>query len=170
MTAEARVDVHHGAPRCLLSLFDAAATGLADWSEFDAEAERWGIEVRGLSREDLTVRIESSTLEIPTPEHRRLHQEASDFVRWGRRGGRRTLALYGRLYFLLLARVRWGRVEAEALIEPRAGSSKGEGRCDPLPRVLSWCRRTQKKKDADGRGDHRVAIRTDRLTARAPRG
>jgi hypothetical protein len=34
--------------RRLLRLFDAAATGLADWSEFDAEAERWGIEIREL--------------------------------------------------------------------------------------------------------------------------
>jgi hypothetical protein len=50
MAAEARADVHHSAPRCLLGLFDAAG-GLADWSEFDAEAERWGIEVRGLSRQ-----------------------------------------------------------------------------------------------------------------------
>ena len=87
MAAEAGADVHHGAPRCLLRLFDAAAGGLADWSEFDAEAERWGIEVRGLSREDLSALIEGSTFEIPTAEHRRLHQEASDFVRWGRRGG-----------------------------------------------------------------------------------
>jgi hypothetical protein len=30
--------------------------------------------------------IESSTFEIPTTEHRTLHQEASDFVRWGRCG------------------------------------------------------------------------------------
>jgi hypothetical protein len=80
-------DIHHDAPRCLLGLFDAAAGGLADWSEFDAEAERLSIEVRGLSREGLTVLIESSTIEIPTTEHRRLHQKASDFVRWGRRGG-----------------------------------------------------------------------------------
>ena len=96
MAAEARTDVHHGAPRCLLGLFDAAATGLADRSEFDTEAARWGIEVRGLSREDLRVLIAGSTREISTTEHRRLHQEASDFVRWGRRGGLRTLALYGR--------------------------------------------------------------------------
>jgi hypothetical protein len=82
------------------------------------------------------VLIESSTLEIPTTQHRRLHQEASDFVRWGRRGGHRTLALYSRPYFSLLARVRWDLVEAEALIEHRAGSSKGGGRCDP-PRVYN---------------------------------
>jgi hypothetical protein len=109
MAAEAGVDVHHFAPRCLLRLFDVAAGGLADWSEFDAEVERWGIEVRGISREDLTVRIESSIFEIPTTEHRRLHQEASDFVRWGRRGSRRTVALYGRPHISLLARLRWTR-------------------------------------------------------------
>jgi hypothetical protein len=135
MAAESGADVHHSAPRCLLGLFDAAATGLADWSELDAEAERWGIEVRGLSREDLRALIEGSTREIPTAEHRRLHQEASDFVWWGRRGGQRTLALYGRPYFSLLARLRWGRVQLESLIEHRAGSSKGAGRCDSPSRV-----------------------------------
>jgi hypothetical protein len=87
MAAEPGVEAHHRVPRCLLGLFDAAAAGLAEWSEFDAEAEHWGIEVRGLSREDLSALIESSTLEIPTAEHRRLHQEASDFVRWGQARG-----------------------------------------------------------------------------------
>jgi hypothetical protein len=106
MAAEARTDVHPGAPRCLLGLFDVAATGLTDWSEFDAEAARWGIEVRGLSREDLSALIEGSTLEIPTTEHRTLHQEADDFVWWGRRGDLRTLAHYGRPYFSLLASFR----------------------------------------------------------------
>jgi hypothetical protein len=135
MAAEARTDVHHGAPHCLLGLFEAAATGLADWSEFDAEADRLSIEPRGLSREDLRALIESSTLEIPATEHRTLHQEASDFVRWGRRGGQRTLALYGRPYFSLLARLRWGRIEVEALIEHRARSLRGVGRCEPPSRV-----------------------------------
>ena len=35
MAAESKTDVHHRAPRCLLGLFDVAATGLADCSEFD---------------------------------------------------------------------------------------------------------------------------------------
>lgn len=96
MAADARADVHHGAPRCLLRLFDAAAGGLVSWSEFDAEAERWDIEARGLSREGLATLIESSTREIPTAEHRRLHQEASDFVWWGRRGGLRFKFNYER--------------------------------------------------------------------------
>lgn len=125
----AALDVHHRAPRCLLRLFDAAAEGLVDWSEFDAEAERWGMDPRRLrSREDLAALIEGSTCELPTAEHRGLHQDAGDFVRWGRRGGRRTLALYGRPYFSLLARFRWGRVEIEVLIEHRAGSHRAEAK------------------------------------------
>ena len=80
MAAEARTDVHHGAPHCLLRLFDAAAIGLADWSEFDAEVERRGIEVRGLSREVLTALIEGSTREIPTTQHRRLHSSNQFYV------------------------------------------------------------------------------------------
>jgi hypothetical protein len=96
MAAEARVDVRDGAPRCLLGVFDAPAGSIADWSEFDAEADRLSIEVRGLSREDLKVLIEGSTRQIPVTEHRTLHQDASHFVRWGRRWGLRTLALYGR--------------------------------------------------------------------------
>ena len=57
IAAEARADVHYSAPRCLLGLFYAATAGLADWSEFDAEAERWGIDVRGHSREESTALI-----------------------------------------------------------------------------------------------------------------
>ena len=64
MAAEAGAEVQHGAPRCLLRLLDVAAGGIADWSEFDAEAERWGIEVRGLSRQGLTALINSSQLEL----------------------------------------------------------------------------------------------------------
>jgi hypothetical protein len=87
------------------------------------------------SREESTAPIDGFTHEIPTTEHRRLHQEASDFVRWGRRGGRRTLSLYARPYFSLLARLRWGRIEVEALIEHRARSLRGAGRCEPPSRV-----------------------------------
>jgi hypothetical protein len=47
MATESGAEVRHGASRCLLGLFDAADGNLADWSEFDAEAERWVIEIRG---------------------------------------------------------------------------------------------------------------------------
>lgn len=135
MAAEVRTDVHHFAPRCLLGLFDAAATGLADRLEFDAEAERWDIEVRGLSREGLAALIDSSTRELPAAEHRTLHREEGDFARWGRRGGLGTLALYGRPYFSLLARFRWGRAQPEALTWHRAGCLEEAGRSDPGPHV-----------------------------------
>jgi len=135
MAAEARADVHHFAPRCLLGLFDAAAAGgLADCSEFDAEAERWGIEVRGLSREDLSALIESFPIEIPTSEHRSLHQEEVDFVRWGRRGGPRTLALYSLPYFSLLARFRW--------------EFKGRGSLRPAPACIIMVSAYTTKKEA----------------------
>lgn len=120
MAAEVRatVHVHHGAARCMLSLYDAAAEGSGLWADFDVEAERWGVDPR-LSREDLAAMIEGSTRELPAADHRRLHQDAGDFARWGRRGGFRTLALYGRPYFSLLARLRWGRVEVEAVVSYR---------------------------------------------------
>jgi hypothetical protein len=116
--ARATVHVHHGAARCLLSLYDRAAEGSGPWSDFDAEAGRWGVDYR-VSRDELAAMVEGSVCELPAADHRRLHQDASDFARWGRRGGLRTLALYGRPYFSLLARFRWGRVEVEALVSYR---------------------------------------------------
>src|SRR5215216_2844032 len=136
MAAEYKAEVHLGALRCLLGLFDAATGDLAGWTEFDAETERWGVEVRALSREELRALIESSTREIPTTEHRRLHQEASDFVRQGRRGGRRTLALYGRPAVLLVARpLQVGAGRSRNPNRAPCWEFKGPGRCDPPPRV-----------------------------------
>ena len=136
MAAEAGDDVHHSAARCLLRLFDAAAGVLADWSVFDAEAERLSIEVRGLSRKELTTLIKSSTFEIPTA------QRIAGYIRklatscgGERRRGRRTLGLYGRPYFSLLARLRWERIEVEALTRHRAGSSNGAARSDSPLRI-----------------------------------
>jgi hypothetical protein len=69
--------------RCQLGHFDAAGGDFADWSEFDKEAERLSIEVRAISREELTVLIEGSTLEIPTTEHRTLHLGSMTVKRQG---------------------------------------------------------------------------------------
>jgi hypothetical protein len=125
MAAESGAEVHHFAPRCLLRLFDAAAGGLADWAEFDAEAGRLSIEVRGLSREDLRALIESSTLEIPATEHRRLHQEASDFVRWAGAG---ALEPWPSTAVLLAARKRvYSVVHRTSLVQTMAsGRHLGE--------------------------------------------
>jgi hypothetical protein len=50
-------------------------------------------------------------------EHGTGHAQAGDFPRWGRRGGLRTLALYGPGWFALLARRRWEEITAEQLAE-----------------------------------------------------
>ncbi len=74
----------------------------------------------GISRVDLAGVIEASAAPIPAVEHRCHHSEAGDFSRWGRQGGLATLALYGRPWFSLLGRRRWGRVGAEVLARYRA--------------------------------------------------
>jgi hypothetical protein len=66
-----------------------------------------------VSREELAALVEGSTVEIPREEHRNGH--ASDFARWGRRGGLVIVRRYGTAWFGLLARRRWERISAEEL-------------------------------------------------------
>jgi hypothetical protein len=145
--AACRFEVHHRLPCCLLGYFDRAregdldGQGLQRWFDWE-EAFRYRVDP-AISRKEHSSLIASSAARIPATEHRTVHQEASDFVRWGRRGGLRTLALYGQLYFSLLADLRWGRIEGEALIEHRAGSLKERGISNQPSCVLSWCPRTQ---------------------------
>ncbi len=107
-------EVHHAAPRCLLRLHEHAnvaaldGAGIEAWLSWEAEAVRWGVPLE-ISREDLAALVEAFTVALERCEHRRLHE--SDWQRWGRRGGLRTLALYGRGWFALLALRRWGRIE-----------------------------------------------------------
>ncbi len=110
---------HHAAPRCLLRLHDAASearelrvAGEHVWLEFEHEARRWGVPVE-ISRADLEKLVEGSTEILEREKHRLLH--ASDWQRWGRRGGLRTLELYGTSWFSALALKRWGRISAEDL-------------------------------------------------------
>ena len=117
--------VHHRVPRCLLRSFDRAhqgeldAAGLQAWLDWEEEAFRYRVDP-DISRVDLVGLIESSAASILAVEHRCYHSEAGDFSRWGRQGGLTTLALYGRPWFSLLGRRRWGRVGAEALTRYRA--------------------------------------------------
>jgi hypothetical protein len=118
--ATAPREVHHRVPRCVLHLRDRADTcadplsaeGLALWMDYELEAVRFGVDP-DVSREELAALIESSTVEIPSEEHRNGH--ASDFARWGRRGGLATAKRYGTAWFGLLARRRWERISAEEL-------------------------------------------------------
>src|SRR3954463_6636955 len=93
-----KAELHHTVPRCLLRLHDRALShphfdgeGIELWLGFEHEAMRYGVDA-GLSREDLAVLIKASTVLLPRKEHRTGHE--SDFVRWGRRGGRETLRRY----------------------------------------------------------------------------
>jgi hypothetical protein len=123
--AACRFEVHHRVPRCLLGFFDRAASGELDgaglqaWFDWEEEAFRYGVDP-DISRENLVGLIDSSVMPIPASDHRAGHLEAGDFARWGRLGGLETLRRYGRPWFVLLGRRRWGRVGAEALASYRA--------------------------------------------------
>lgn len=120
--------LHHRIPRCLLRSYDRACKGELDgeglqaWFDWEEEAFRFGVDP-DVSRVDLAGLIEASAAHIPAAEHRRHHSKAGDFSRWGRQGGLATLALYGRPWFSLLGRRRWGRIGAEVLAHHRAERS-----------------------------------------------
>lgn len=110
-------ELHHTVPRCLLRLREAAdgelrLAGVGAWLEFEHEAERWGVPVE-IPREDLERLVEASAVLLDRERHRMLH--ASDWQRWGRRGGLSTLRRYGSDWFSLLALRRWGRISPAEL-------------------------------------------------------
>ena len=128
--AVSAVEVHHCVPRCLLGFFNRAASGDLDaaglqaWFDWEEEAFRYRVDP-DISCEDLVALIDSSAAPIPASEHRAGHSQSGDFVRWGRRGGLATLALYGRGWFVLLARRRWKKITAAQLEEAFAAMSTG---------------------------------------------
>jgi hypothetical protein len=111
-------EVHHTAPRCLISLHEKAngaeldGEGIQAWLEWEWEAMRWWVPVE-ISREDLEALVERSTAVLERETHRLIHED--DWRRWGSRGGRETLRRYGVGWFSLLARRRWGRISQEDL-------------------------------------------------------
>ncbi len=113
MMAVLYVEVHHRVPRCLLGSFDRARgadldpAGLQAWFDWEEDAFRYGV-TPDISREDLVGLIAGSTVELEGWAHRADHSEAGDFARWGRLGGLETLQRYGRPWFSLLGRRRWG--------------------------------------------------------------
>ena len=113
-------EVHHAAPRCLVSLHEKATTlsssldgeGIQAWVEWEMEAMRWRVPVE-IAREDLEALVASSEVRLEREEHRLVHE--GDWRRWGARGGRETLRRYGTEWFALLALRRWGRIAPEDL-------------------------------------------------------
>ena len=128
--AACRFEVHHRIPRCLLGFYDrfAAANldceGLQAWVVWEGEAFRYGVNP-DVSREKLELQIGASASPVPRAAHRSGHSRGGDFARWGRRGGLRTLALYGRGWFVILASRRWEKITAEQLAESFAHLCRG---------------------------------------------
>jgi thymidylate synthase len=116
--AARKAEVHHAAPRCLLTLHERAngaeldGEGIQAWVEWEIEAMRWRVPGE-IARGDLEALIASSEVVLEKETHRLVH--ASDWRRWGSRGGRETLRRYGADWFALLALRRWGRLSPEDL-------------------------------------------------------
>lgn len=106
-------ELHHAAPRCLLTLHEEVANGTLDgeglqaWLSWEEEATRWSVPVE-ISRQDLEELVRASEVLLERERHRLIHE--SDFARWGRRGGLTVLRRYGSDWFALLALRRWGRI------------------------------------------------------------
>jgi hypothetical protein len=130
MMAACRTEVHHRLPRCLLRSYDRFVTGELDgeglqaWWNWEEEAFRYGVDP-DVSRVELEALIEASASPVPATTHRSHHLGAGDFARWGRRGGLRTLALYGHGWFALPARRRWKKITTEQLAEAFVVLCKG---------------------------------------------
>ena len=128
--AACRVEVHHHIPRCLLGFYDRFVAGDLDgkglqaWFDWEEEAFRYGVDP-DVSRQELEALIEASASSVSAASHRTNHSKAGDFTRWGQLGGSRTLALYGRGWFALLACRRWEKTTAEQLYELFTVRSRG---------------------------------------------
>ncbi len=111
-------EAHHAAPRCLLRLHARAngaeldGEGIQAWLEWEWEATRWRVPAE-ISGEDLRALVAASEEVLERERHRLVH--ASDWRRWGSRGGRETVRRYGNHWMSLLALRRWGKVSAEDL-------------------------------------------------------
>ena len=116
--------------RWRVRVFDRAASGELDgaglqaWFDWEEEAFHFGVNP-DVSRGELVALMESSAPEISEEQHKAGHIAAGDFARWGRRGGVRTLALYGRGWYMLLANRRWKQITAEQLAESFALLRRG---------------------------------------------
>jgi hypothetical protein len=112
-------ELHHAAPRCLLSLHERAngttaldGEAIQAWVEWELEAMRWRVPVE-ISADDLRALVEVSEVVLEREVHRLVHE--GDWRRWGSRGGRETLRRYGADWFSLLALRRWGRITPSEL-------------------------------------------------------
>jgi hypothetical protein len=117
----AALELHHRIPRCLLGFFDLATegdlepAGLQAWFEWEEEAFRYGVDPDISLDQELELLIEGSASPVPSAAYPSGHWRNGGFACWSRHGGLRTLALYGRGWFVLLAGRSWEKITAEPL-------------------------------------------------------
>jgi hypothetical protein len=128
---EGNLDAHHVVPRCLIALHERAHAGttldgedIQAWLEWEMEAMRWRVPVE-ISRADLEELVERSAELLERKRRRLMH--ATDWQRWGSRGGQETVRRYGRSWMALLALRRWGKISAEDLYARRVAAVRGYG-------------------------------------------
>ena len=77
MAASNKPELHHGVPRCLLTLHQKAhgtsldGEGIQAWLEWEMEAMRWKVPIE-ISRDELEALVDSS--EVQPEEHQLLHE------------------------------------------------------------------------------------------------
>jgi len=76
---QAKREMHHEIPRCLLRLMDQAdvhpeldGEGVQKWLDYEFEAQRWGVDP-DVSRGELVELVEGSSAEIGIDEHHEHH-------------------------------------------------------------------------------------------------
>ncbi len=100
-----REEVHHAAPRCLVSLHERAngssldGEGIQAWLEWEMEAMRWRVPIE-ISREDLEALVDASEVLLERGAHRLVHASGDwgDLDAHDRRQNERALRTGTRLF------------------------------------------------------------------------
>jgi hypothetical protein len=117
-------EIHHRLPRRLLAAYDRMVAreqldgeALQLWFEYEVLLLEFALDP-DISREELERAIEASAVEVTYDEHR-YGVHATDWPRWGRKGGLATLGRYGHAWFRHLALRRWRKITAGELARVR---------------------------------------------------
>ena len=110
-------EIHHAAPRCLLTLHERAngaeldGEGIQAWVEWEIEAMRWRVPVE-IARSDLEALVD---LRRSSWRRRSTASSTPQTGAGGEQGAGGNARRYGADWFALLALRRWGRLSPEDL-------------------------------------------------------